>query len=511
MDEILHGPETAEGPAYHTLQPGANPRRGARSRALKEGLGCLMAAAQVSAGRFRVWSNHTYHKVNSAMAGKPVLRPLSFLAIAAVVGISVTVGAMYTPSYVVTVDGQDVGAVRSKAVFEKVAQQVETRASAILGYDYRLDTQVSYDFALIERGELTPVADFEAALFNTIDEVFQAYTLSVNGQVVSAVGDRAVLDGALEEIKGQYTTENTISASFVQPVHLGCEYLPAGQEQTRDQVMAALTANTNGETVYEVVKGDTFMAIALDNNMTMAELEELNPGVDVNRLYIGQLLNVREEIPFLSVRTVDNITYTEEIACPVEEVSDDTMYEGDTRVIEAGVPGTASVNANVTYLNGKEEGRDILSSETLSEPTTRVIAVGTKERPSWFPTGSFIWPVQGRINSPFGWRSIFGSYSYHSGLDIKASTGQSIKAADGGTVEFAGWKGAYGNLVIINHGNGYKTYYGHNSSLTVSAGDKVYQGQVIAKAGSTGRSTGPHCHFEIRVNGTQVNPMSYLP
>ena len=144
------------------------------------------------------------------------------------------------------------------------------------------------------------------------------------------------------------------------------------------------------------------------------------------------------------------------------------------------------------------------------EPTVRVVAVGTKERPSWYPNGYFIWPVQGRINSSFGWRSIFGSYSYHGGIDIKASYGQSIKAADGGTVIFAGYKGSYGNLVIIDHGNGKVTYYGHNSSLCVSAGSKVYQGQTIAKAGSTGRSTGVHCHFEIRINGTQVNPLSYL-
>ena len=95
-------------------------------------------------------------------------------------------------------------------------------------------------------------------------------------------------------------------------------------------------------------------------------------------------------------------------------------------------------------------------------------------------------------------------------MDIKASYGASIKAADGGTVTFAGWKGTYGNLVIITHDNGTQTYYAHNSSLLVSAGEKVYQGQVIAKAGSTGRSTGNHCHFEVRVNGSAVNPLNYL-
>lgn len=460
--------------------------------------------------RLRTWSAQTYDKLSAAFGGRPVLDPVPFLAAAAVIGVAATVGVVYTPSYVVTVDGADVGLVKSQSVFEQVETRVESRASDILGYEYSLDHEVSYDFALAKRGELTPVAELESYLFDTIDEVIKGYSLTVDGQFIGAVQDRAELDALLDEIKAPYVNENTVTAEFVQPVRVAGEYLPASVEQDQEAMFSTLTANTNGETVYEVVKGDTFMAIAQRNNMTMQELQELNPDININRLYIGQLLTVKEEIPFLSVQTTENVTYEEEIACPVEEVPDNSMYQGESRVLDAGVPGTASVEASVTYVNGKETGRDILSTETITEPTVRVVAVGTKERPSWYPNGYFIWPVQGRINSSFGWRSIFGSYSYHGGIDIKASYGQSIKAADGGTVIFAGYKGSYGNLVIIDHGNGKVTYYGHNSSLCVSAGDKVYQGQTIAKAGSTGRSTGVHCHFEVRINGTQVNPLSYL-
>ena len=275
-------------------------------------------------------------------------------------------------------------------------------------------------------------------------------------------------------------------------------------------MLAMLTENTNGQTTYEVQKGDTFMALAFDNDMTMAEMEELNPGVDINKLYIGQILNIKEEIPFLGVQTVDSLTYHEEIACEVREVEDDSMYQGESKVLDAGIPGEALVTADVTYVNGVEKERNVTSTTVLREATEKVIAVGTKERPTWYPTGNYIWPVYGRITSRFGYRSIFGSYSYHSGLDIAVPYGTSVKASDGGTVTFAGYKGSYGYLVIINHGNGEQTYYGHNSSLLVSAGDKVYQGQTIAKAGSTGRSTGSHCHFEIRINGTAVNPAAYL-
>ena len=136
--------------------------------------------------------------------------------------------------------------------------------------------------------------------------------------------------------------------------------------------------------------------------------------------------------------------------------------------------------------------------------------MGTKEKPKTASTGSYSWPIRGRITSYFGGRNIFGSYSYHSGIDISASYGAAIKRQTAAPSPSPATRGSYGYLVIITHDNGTQTYYGHNSSLLVSAGQKVYKGQQIAKAGSTGRSTGTHCHFEVRVNGTSVNPLSYL-
>ena len=119
---------------------------------------------------------------------------------------------------------------------------------------------------------------------------------------------------------------------------------------------------------------------------------------------------------------------------------------------------------------------------------------------------SLIRPVSGILTSRYGYR--WGST--HTGIDIGVPSGTSIKAASGGTVTFSGWKGSLGQLVVISHGNGIQTYYGHCSKLLVSAGQQISQGQVIAKAGSTGRSTGPHVHFEIRINGSSINPQSYI-
>ena len=144
-----------------------------------------------------------------------------------------------------------------------------------------------------------------------------------------------------------------------------------------------------------------------------------------------------------------------------------------------------------------------------------MVAVGTKPRPKTMATGTFVWPLRGKITSKYGSRYIFGSYSFHSGLDIAASYGSSIVAADGGKVVFAGrgsgstW--SYGNYVVIDHENGLQTIYAHCSSLNVSTGERVFQGQTIARVGDSGRATGAHCHFQVKLHGTTVSPYNYLP
>lgn len=127
-------------------------------------------------------------------------------------------------------------------------------------------------------------------------------------------------------------------------------------------------------------------------------------------------------------------------------------------------------------------------------------------------SGAMIWPVNGVVTSPYGYRThpIFGTTIYHSGMDIGVDYGTPVHAADGGVVVEAGWISGYGYAVIIDHGNGLSTLYGHNQELAVSEGQAVSQGQVIAYAGSTGNSTGPHVHFEVRANGDPVDPSAYL-
>jgi murein DD-endopeptidase MepM/ murein hydrolase activator NlpD len=138
--------------------------------------------------------------------------------------------------------------------------------------------------------------------------------------------------------------------------------------------------------------------------------------------------------------------------------------------------------------------RSAQSSSIVPAPTGAASAAG------------FVWPVHGILTSGFGWR--WGRM--HEGIDIAVSNGTPVVAAAAGTVIVAGWMGGYGNLVVVDHGGGISTAYGHNTSVTVGVGQQVAQGQLIAYSGSTGHSTGPHVHFEVRINGGAVDPMGYL-
>ena len=150
--------------------------------------------------------------------------------------------------------------------------------------------------------------------------------------------------------------------------------------------------------------------------------------------------------------------------------------------------------------------------EAERQAARRAAGIAGKPMPSEAGPGGFAWPVSGTITSPYGWRSnpFGGSPDFHPGLDIAAPAGTTVTAAAGGTVILAQWYGGYGNFVMIDHGGNVSSGYGHLSAIYVSVGQQVSRGQAIGAVGSTGHSTGPHVHFEIRVNGKPVDPTPRL-
>jgi murein DD-endopeptidase MepM/ murein hydrolase activator NlpD len=151
--------------------------------------------------------------------------------------------------------------------------------------------------------------------------------------------------------------------------------------------------------------------------------------------------------------------------------------------------------------------------ERTSREIEAAIRQDEQKGPGDIGTGHMIWPAKGRLSSGFGWRyhPVLRKKKLHNGQDIAIPSGTTVKAADSGVVLVSGWRGGYGNFVAIDHGNGISTCYGHNSRLLVQVGEKVQKGQPIALSGNTGLSTGPHLHFEVRRNGTPINPIPYLP
>ena len=340
--------------------------------------------------------------------------------------------------------------------------------------------------------------------------MMNAYAVSVDGQELGYAQTSEELQTMLDNVTEPYLNEQTVEHHFTQDVEIYEVDVPSNTEFTPDTLQSTLSGNKEEAEYVTVERGDTFNSIAEAAGLTGDELQALNPDADSSQLTAGDQLLVKQAVPMLTVETVVTETYEETIQSPVEYVDNPNLYEGTTRLKAAGQDGVEKIEARITCINGQETQREEVSRTTVQEATTTYMYQGTKEKPATASTGSFIWPLSGTITSRFGYRNIFGSTSFHSGLDIAAPYGTQISAADGGTVTFAGWRGSYGQTVIITHDDGTVTYYAHCSSLLVNAGDKVYQGQAIARVGMTGTATGYHCHFEVRVNGKSVNPENYL-
>ena len=422
--------------------------------------------------------------------------------------------SFFTIGTTVSYDGQVLGRLASKSEAETVRKDLESITSRTLGETYTIDDSLlQYDSGWMLRQDIEDKAVYEDQLSDEIGLVTSAYCLYVNDVRIGATPYEGALEELLDQLQKAASDEDTISCEFAEDVEIRQEYVPTSEIMNLGYIAELLYSTKTAEVTYEVKKGDTWSQIAAKNDMSSAELLALNPGYNINKLQIGEVLTLSASVPYLTMTVVKQERYLDDVSYNIEYTDSADLYQGDYKVTSKGEYGKADVMAKATYVNGEETERTILSSVTLKEPVTEHRIRGTKARPTWMPTGSFRWPTSGRISSYFGGRKSPGGIgsTNHKGIDIAVPRGTPIYAADGGTVTYSGWMSGYGYLVQIDHGNGYVTRYGHNSSLTVSVGQHVYKGQQVARAGSTGNSTGNHCHFEVRYNGVAKNPLNYLP
>ena len=300
-----------------------------------------------------------------------------------------------------------------------------------------------------------------------------------------------------------------ISLEYGDTIEVVEAYLKEEELTTLDAAILEVTQEEEKSDVYEVVSGDTLSEIAIKTNIPMDKLIEMNDSLeDENSMIrVGDELIITVPEPKLAVVRQEEMYYEEDYEEEVIYIDNDEWYTTETKTLQEPSAGRRKVIALVTFENDKEVSTEIIKEEITYQAVAKIVERGTKIPPT------YIKPISGgRLTSNFGRRSrpTKGASTYHKGVDWATPTGTAVYASCGGTVAKAGWGSGYGYVVYINHPDGRQTRYGHLSKVLVSAGQTVSQGQKIALSGNTGVSTGPHLHFEILINGTQVNPLKYL-
>ncbi|MBR2471818.1 MAG: peptidoglycan DD-metalloendopeptidase family protein [Clostridia bacterium] len=359
----------------------------------------------------------------------------------------IVISVNFTPTYSVYLGGEFVGKVVAKQGFEKAYTEVNETIATLDAPHETLSYIPDYIYGISLRRAVTDEYTLKSNIVNLSHAVRPATYINVDGSDVLYVANEKQAREIVENIRLSYGTDDA-------------------------------------QVVSEVAYTKGFSHI---RNITDSGLAGMNL------------------VSKIKVQTYETVVYEEAVPFGVEYVNNDGMYEGQTKFVSSGTNGSRSVTAKITKINGVEAYRQELSSSDTIAAVAQVVEVGTKE-PDGIGFGSFIDPTFGTVTSRFGSR--WGGR--HNGLDIANKIGTPVEAADSGVVIKSEYDGDFGNLIVIDHNNGYVTYYAHLNSMCVAVGDKVIQGQKIGEVGNTGYSTGPHLHFEVRKNGVPTDPSKYL-
>lgn len=300
-----------------------------------------------------------------------------------------------------------------------------------------------------------------------------------------------------------------LSMNFGDNIEIVDSYLAASQIMTVEQAIEKVVSVQEKNTIYEVQSGDTLSEISLKTEIPMDKIIELNENLDNENstIRVGDELIVTTVEPPITVERIEQEYIEEYYDEDIQYVDNDDWYTTEQVTLQQPSAGRRNIVAKISYKNDKEVVREVIKEEVLMEAVPKIVERGTKIPPS------YIKPLSGgRMSSGFGGRKAptKGASTNHKGIDWATPVGTAIYASSGGVVTKAGWGSGYGNVVYIKHPDGKETRYGHLSKCLVTPGQTVKQGQKIALSGNTGRSTGPHLHFEIRINGAAVNPLKYL-
>lgn len=408
----------------------------------------------------------------------------------------------------VSYNGNVLGYIEDESVYNNAVQMLRQRVLSD-SEDYKSTLTPTYAVASVNKNiHMDSEALCEAILADS-QNVESAYGLYIDGELCAAAKSYGDIQFIMQTFLDQYKTGvKGETVSFLGKTEIVNGLFSTDKIVSSKDFARTISTKRTETQFYTVKDGDTAQSIANTADMSYDRLMALNENMSDNP-EVGTSVLVEKELPVLSVQTVRTETVAETIGFSKKTIKDSNEYTTYSKCVTEGKKGVRNVVQQVTEINGVQVSRDVLSSEVVQEPVDAVYVVGTKKA-SKVGSGSFTWPVPGvrSISSPFGYR--WGRL--HAGVDISTSGvyGRTVVAADSGTVTVKNSPSGYGLHVIISHGNGYSTCYAHLSAVNVSTGQVVAKGESIAKVGNSGSSTGPHLHFEIRVNNSPKNPMNYF-
>ena len=422
-----------------------------------------------------------------------------------------------------SVNGNFLGYIENEQVFLDAKEVLNERIS----YFDDVVIPVEPSFSIEQVGNIDTLTKYQIAdliLGKSGVNLDYGYGFFINNRFYGALMDFTNVKNTLDGLLEQYKTNNDSEIiDFVDNIR----YDEAGLYLARsfideESLIETLTGTSKQSSYYTIEDEDRdedAENIAEKLNMTIDELEKLNPGFSDMEFEEGDKIKVSEEIPFLSISITRTEIYNkEDIPFDTETYDDYDVYEGQSRVVQDGEFGVNEITANVTYVNGVETARNILKVVNLKQPVTEIIALGSKQTPAGtikdVPSAYEMleWPLNYGVGEISQWTYWEGGYDGHTGIDIATSYGNPVFACADGIVtkvEYSNYGLGY-HIFIYHEELGITSVYGHNSAIHVHEGQRVSKDEHIADVGSTGRSTGPHVHLGVIIDGVSVNPHAYL-